>query len=110
MNIVEVQNDEQSKDIINNNEYVIVKFGADWCGPCKTLDPIFNNLSENSEISSKVKFARINIDEITELAAEAEITSIPMLIIYKNGTKTAQKAGVKQEKELLEWIKEVINQ
>ncbi|MBN1069035.1 thioredoxin [Clostridium botulinum] len=85
--------------ILNVNEFddaikegiVIVDFFADWCGPCKMLTPIFEELEE--EMKDKVKFFKVNVDESGELASKFSVFSIPTMIIFKDGKDVSTEVG-----------------
>ncbi|MGN2368603.1 thioredoxin [Clostridium sp. ZS1] len=85
--------------ILNVNEFddaikegiVIVDFFADWCGPCKMLAPIFEELEE--EMKDKVKFFKVNVDESGELASKFSVFSIPTMIIFKDGKDVSTEVG-----------------
>ncbi|MDR5588422.1 thioredoxin [Clostridium aquiflavi] len=70
---------------------VIVDFFADWCGPCKMLAPIFQELEE--EMKDKVKFFKVNVDESGELASKFSVFSIPTMIIFKDGKDVSTEVG-----------------
>ena len=70
---------------------VIVDFFADWCGPCKMLAPIFEELEE--EMKDKVKFFKVNVDESGELASKFSVFSIPTMIIFKEGKDVSTEVG-----------------
>ncbi|MBN1072337.1 thioredoxin [Clostridium botulinum] len=70
---------------------VIVDFFADWCGPCKMLAPIFEELEE--EMKDKVKFFKVNVDESGELASKFSVFSIPTMIIFKYGKDVSTEVG-----------------
>ncbi|NFI51557.1 thioredoxin [Clostridium botulinum] len=70
---------------------VIVDFFADWCGPCKMLAPIFEELEE--EMKDKVKFFKVNVDESGELASKFRVFSIPTMIIFKDGKDVSTEVG-----------------
>ena len=71
------------KEVLNSDKPVLVDFYADWCGPCKMMAPIIEEIAE--ELQGKAKVGKINVDENQELAMKYEVMSIPTLIIYKNG-------------------------
>ena len=88
---------EKSKEKI-----VIVDFWAPWCGPCKALGPILENIA--SEFEGKVAVKKINIDENPESPANFGIRSIPTIIMFKNGTVADTKIGLSSEADLKNWI------
>ncbi|SHJ47705.1 thioredoxin [Tepidibacter formicigenes] len=70
-------------EVENNKGVAVVDFFAEWCGPCKMLAPVFENLSE--EMGDKVKFMKVDIDKNINLAERFQITSVPTMIIFKDG-------------------------
>ena len=71
---------------------VLVDFWADWCGPCRMLSPILDELAE--KVGDKAVFGKVNVDEETDIARRFEISSIPTVMIFKNGELKETKVGV----------------
>ena len=91
---------EEFDEILKNNKSVFVDFYADWCGPCKMVAPVVEELStENPD----VKFIKVNVDDAPELAERYQIMSIPTMISFKDGAPASQTMGF-QQKEALELI------
>ena len=87
------------KEVLNSDKPVLVDFYGDWCGPCKMMAPIIEEIAE--ELQGKAKVGKINVDENQELAMKYEVMSIPTLIIYKNVKEANRFVGVRDKKELL---------
>ena len=85
-------------EVIESKGLVLVDFWADWCGPCKMLAPILEELSGETE----AKICKVNVDESGDLAGDYGIRSIPTMIIFKDGVKVDQIVGLRQTSELLE--------
>ncbi len=94
-------NDENFMSEIGNN-FCIVDFFADWCGPCKMLEPVFAEVAK--EYGSKCKFFKVNVDDAPITASKFSVMSIPTLIIFKNGEKKALHTGFLTKDGLEEFI------
>lgn len=90
-NVIKTDEANFEKLINNTNKAVLVDFYADWCGPCKTLAPILDQLSKDY---TKAVIVKVNVDENQNLAAKFAIRSIPTLIIFKNGKQVETLMGV----------------
>jgi thioredoxin 1 len=97
--LVKVSGDASfQKDVLESKLPVVVDFYADWCGPCKMLAPIVEDLAK--EYDGKVVFYRINIDKNEALANKFDITSIPAVKVFKNGKIVADALGFKTAEQL----------
>ncbi len=92
--------DELNKKINEQNK-VIVDFWAPWCGPCRMLSPILEDIKANSD----VEIIKVNVDEDEELANEFKIMNIPALFIYKNGQLVNKTVGLKSKENIMELLK-----
>ena len=95
-------NSDNFKEVIDNNEKVVVDFWASWCMPCRMVAPIFENLAK--KYKNSIVFAKVNVDENPEIATKFGIMSIPNFIIFKNGEKIGEIVGEMPEKILEEKI------
>jgi len=82
-------------EVLNSQLPVLVDFWASWCGPCRMLAPIVENIAKNYE--GKLKVVKLNVDEAGETAAKYGITAIPTLIFFKDGKVAEQKTGFMAE-------------
>ena len=78
-------------EVIDSDQPVLVDFWAEWCGPCKMIGPILDQLS--SEIEGQAKIAKVNVDDASELAVKYNVRSIPLLLFFKNGEVKDQIVG-----------------
>ncbi len=85
-----------------NSDRIIIDFYADWCGPCKMLAPIFEDVS--SKITT-TKFAKLNIDSLNEYAKEHKVGSIPTLILFEKGKEIKRFNGFLSKDDLMNFIK-----
>ena len=90
------------QDVLNNSKPVIIDFWAEWCGPCRALGPIFNEVAQTHH--EKVVFAKINIDENQQTPAKYGVMSIPTLMLFKNGQVQATRMGLLSKSELSAFI------
>lgn len=88
------------QEAIKSEQVILVDFHAEWCGPCKTLKPILEEVSEEG-----VKVFSVDVDNNKELATEHQISSIPTVLLYKNGEKMDEFIGVKDKEEILSLLK-----
>lgn len=90
-------------EVLSAKGLVLVDFWAPWCGPCKMIAPILEEL--NSEIGNDVKIVKMNVDEELETPTQFGIRSIPTLILFKNGNKVDSRSGMAPKSALLDWVK-----
>ena len=98
MAVLTVTGDSFEKEVINSSVPVLADFYADWCGPCRMLRPSLDAIAEER---TDVKVVAINIDDEPELADEFDISSIPCVILFKNGAEAERSIGLKP-KEMIE--------
>lgn len=99
-NIVQVQGNNWQSEVLDSKVPVLVDFWAEWCGPCRTLAPILDELS--GEVAGKMRIAKVNVDENQQLAGEFGIRSIPTLLVIKDGAVQEQMIGVMNKAALKE--------
>ena len=83
------------------NEKAVVDFYATWCGPCKMLGPVFEEVSKESSI----KFVKVDIDKHEELCRQYKVMSVPTLILFENGQEVRRNIGFISKEKLIEFIK-----
>ena len=96
--IVTLTQDNFEKETLQSTAPVLVDFWAEWCGPCKQIGPVLDELAQ--EFQGKVKIGKVNVDDHQGLAAQYQIRSIPTLLIFKNGTVSEQMIGAKSKRDL----------
>ena len=100
--LVNLNKESYNKAISSGEKTVMVDFWAPWCGPCKALTPILEEIS--SEMSEQVGIYKVNVDDNTDLAQEHGVQSIPTLLVYKNGSLSETIVGLKTKDELIQII------
>lgn len=97
---IKISSENFEKEVLNSEKPVLVDFFADWCGPCKMMAPIVEELA--TELEGKAKVGKLNVDENSDIAIEYNVMSIPTLIVFKNGKEEKRLVGVRNKEELLE--------
>ena len=98
MKVIEISRENFENEVIDSSIPVLVDFNASWCGPCKMLRPILDEIAA-SEIETKI--VSINVDEESELAEKYEVSSIPCLVLFKNGREINRSVGFKSKDEIM---------
>lgn len=104
--IKEITDNDYESEVVNSNEMILVDFWADWCGPCKMLTPILEQLSEDME--GNIKIVKMNIDKNPQFPSALGIRSIPTMMLFKNGKQLGTKVGVLPKNSIKEWIESFI--
>lgn len=101
-NIVQVTDDSFEQDVLNSDMPVLVDYWAEWCGPCKMIAPILDDIS--GDYAGKIKIAKLNIDENPVTPPKYGIRGIPTLMIFKDGNVAATKVGALSKSQLTAFI------
>ena len=105
-NIVQISDASFEQDVLKASGPVLVDFWAEWCGPCKMIAPVLEELAD--EYNGKLTIAKLNIDSNIETAPKYGVRGIPTLMIFKNGEPASVKIGALPKSKLMEWIKGAI--
>lgn len=100
--IVHTSDANFAQDVLKSDKPVLLDFWAEWCGPCKMIAPILDEIA--SEYQDRLKIAKLNIDENPQTPPKYGIRGIPTLILFKNGTVEAQKVGALSKSQLAAFL------
>ena len=106
MGISHTNDKDFEEDVNNSNLPVLIDFWAEWCGPCKMIGPILEELAE--EIEDSIKIVKIDVDKNNQTAMKYSIRSIPTLMIIKEGVVQAQHIGAASKSQIQEFINQHI--
>lgn len=104
MSVLKITRENFKREVLESEKPVLLDFWASWCGPCKMVSPIIDQVAE--EKKDMIKVGKINIDEEAELAAQFRIMSIPTLVVIKDGKIVESTAGVKPKNAILSLLSE----
>ena len=96
---LKISSENFEEEVLNSEKPVLVDFFADWCGPCKMMAPIVEELA--TELDGKAKVGKLNVDENSDIAVEYNVMSIPTLIVFKNGKEEKRLVGLRNKEELI---------
>ncbi|MEM9243806.1 MAG: thioredoxin [Pseudomonadota bacterium] len=100
--LIEINKNNFEQEVIKSEQPVLVDFWAEWCGPCKMIAPILEELAQ--EYANQVKFAKINIDDNASVATEFNVRSIPTLKLFNNGEVKATQIGALTKSQVKAFI------
>ena len=98
MSVLHVTKQNFSEEVMNSDKPVLVDFWAPWCGPCRMVGPILDEIAAER---SDIKVCKVNVDEEVELAATFRVASIPTLLVIKNGKVVNQSIGARPKQQIL---------
>ncbi|HKM22060.1 MAG: thioredoxin [Paludibacteraceae bacterium] len=103
MSVLQITKNNFDTEVMNSEKPVLIDFWASWCGPCKMLSPVVDEIAEET---TDVKVGKVNVDEQPELARQFGVMSIPTLVLIKDGKVAEQSVGVKPKDTILKMIKQ----
>ncbi len=102
MEIIKVNGQNFEEEVIKSEKPVLIDFYADWCGPCKMLSPIIDEVAEEN---TDIKVVKVNVDDAQDLAMKYQVMSIPTLVVIKNGEEVNRSVGLIDKAQVLNLIK-----
>ncbi len=103
MAVLNLNDSNFEEQVLKNENLVLCDFWAEWCGPCKQISPILEELSEELK-ENKITIVKVNIDENPETPSKYGIMSIPTLLLFKEGKLISTQVGLQQKSDLISWI------
>jgi thioredoxin 1 len=100
--IHQITDDTFETEVLNSQTPVLVDYWAEWCGPCKTIAPILDEVAK--EYSGRLKIAKLNVDQNTSVPTKYGVRGIPTLMLFKNGNVEGQKVGALSKSQLAAFI------
>ena len=101
MAVIEIKSTNFQQEVLNSDKPVLLDFWASWCGPCRMVSPIVDEIAAER---SDIKVGEVNVDEQSELASQFGVMSIPTLVVMKNGKIVNQAMGARPKKTILEML------
>ena len=102
MSVIHLTKHNFEQEVLHSDKPVLVDFWASWCGPCRMVGPVVDEIAD--EVTPQVKVGKVNIDEQPELAAQYGVMSIPTLIVLKHGKPVAESVGLKSKQAILDML------
>ena len=104
--VLEVSNDNFESEVVNSEKPVLVDFWAEWCGPCKMIAPVLEEIA--ADMGEKVTVAKINIDDNPDTPSKYGVRGIPTLMIFKDGEVASTKVGALPKSQIMQWVESVV--
>lgn len=103
MSVITINKNNFEEEVLKSEKVVLIDFWASWCGPCRMMSPVIDEIAE--EMGENIKVGKINIDEEKELAIKYDVMSIPTFIVFKNGNEVRRSVGVQDKEEIKNMLK-----
>ena len=103
MSVITLNKDNFEEEVLKSENMVLVDCGASWCGPCRMMSPVIDQVAE--EMGDNIKVGKINIDEERNLALQYDVMSIPTFIVFKDGREIGRSVGVQDKEEIKGMLK-----
>ena len=103
MGVAKVSDADFDALVLKSAEPVVVDFWAEWCGPCKLIGPVLDEIAAGA-LGEKVKILKLNVDENPDTAQKYNVMSIPTLMLFKNGEMASRQVGAAPKAKLEQWI------
>ena len=97
MSVITINKNNFEEEVLKSEKIVLIDVWASWCGPCRMMSPVIDEIAE--EMGENIKVGKINIDEEKELAIKYDVMSIPTFIVFKNGNEVGRSVGVQDKKK-----------
>lgn len=101
MEVIKLTKDNFNKEVLNSDKPVLIDFWAGWCGPCRMMSPVVDEIASERD---DIKVCKVNVDEERELAGLFQISSIPTLAVIKDGNVVGGAVGVRSKREILKML------
>ena len=101
MAVIKITTENFESEVMQSEQVVLLDFYATWCGPCRIVSPIIDEIAEENE---NVRVCKVDVDEQTELASRFQVYSIPTLVVMKDGKVLTQSTGAKSKAQILDML------
>lgn len=102
MSVISLNKNNFKDEVMNSDKTVLIDFWASWCGPCRMVSPIIDEIAQEHP---EIKVCKVNVDDEGELATDFQVMSIPSLFVIKDGKTVNQSVGVRSKQQILDMLK-----